>query len=410
MQALRGCVLGLLVYLALGAGVAYAVERRVEHRKAALIAGGVGGLILFIGMGHLLNVGRRTRELMVIRRGQAEGEPEDGKMFAAIGPITATGGQRLSSPLTRTSALAYTYSIIASSTQKWDGEALVPSSIRSGVHSIRLLGLGTLDFRPEIVTGESAARNARDYITNCTFESVEKEDGSVHRDRGPRAQNPNLRYAVFAERVIRQGDNICAFGKYSTVRRGLVVEKLEKADSLIFPRVRAIGSGLMNFAAFTAVVAAAFTVFFALVPLDEKQPSTIEMRIEDLLEERVRQPIARAGAITLPLFAVGDGLRPFEARGRVKTAHGEAVVTRAEGRHTDDGLIVFFEDGTRSIGFVELNSSGELRRLHALGEDLPAPGESLSAQVTNELITGRLTWAKHDAPAVHVVFSAGMVK
>jgi hypothetical protein len=229
----------------------------------------------------------------------------------------------------------------------------------------------------------------------------------MRRDRGPRVEDPILRHAFFAEQVVRQGDSVCAIGKYDAGRSGIQVEKLEKGDGLLFPRLRAIGGGLMNFAGFTAVVVAAFAVFFAIVPLDERQPSPFEMRIEDLLDARIRQPVMRSGLLPVPLEPFAAELEPGEARGLFRTARGETIVKNAEAWRRDRDIdISLFKDSSRDpVAIITLTEAGELRSVVVGGEPFPAPAESfVFRRISGETIAGRLTWAKGNLPAAHVVF------
>src|SRR5688500_7940302 len=88
MKALRGCFTWLALYALVSLALALVVERRIGERGPAIAAGLVAGAVASVAFSHLFAFARSLRELMVIRKAQGGEEPEDGKLFAAIGPIT----------------------------------------------------------------------------------------------------------------------------------------------------------------------------------------------------------------------------------------------------------------------------------------------------------------------------------
>jgi hypothetical protein len=289
----------LAIYVLLAGAVAFAVERRIGRHGPVVFGCAIAGFIAWLGVTHLANCGRKAGELWLIRKGMSGDEPRDGQRFAAIGPISPLGGARIVSPLTRTPAVAYSYLIAApfGRGQKWDGAALIPSSIRCGVHSIRLLALPVLDVQKNLPSGEAVVRHAEEYVRDSEFpKEISKDDGTVRQDRGPSGKPQSLKHSMFAEQVVKPGDVVCAIGEYSAARAGLLSVRLEKGEprSMIFGRVRALGGSLMNGLVTIALVVAVLTALYASVPLNAKRPSWLEARLEDLLDERVRQPIGRA--------------------------------------------------------------------------------------------------------------------
>lgn len=110
MKAVRGCLTWLALYALVSMALAVVVERRIGERGPAIAAGLVAGAIASVAFSHLFAFVRSLRELMLIRKAQAGAEPEDGTLYAAIGPITPD-----------------------------QAEGVLPGTIRCGVQSLRVL-------------------------------------------------------------------------------------------------------------------------------------------------------------------------------------------------------------------------------------------------------------------------------
>jgi hypothetical protein len=123
MKAVRGCLLWLALYAVVSLALAVVIERRIGERGTALAEGLVAGSIATAALSHLFALARSVRELMLIRRARDGAEPEDGKLFAAIGPIT--------------SEVAV---------------GVLPATIRCGVQSIRILP------EPDVKVAHGAAK------------------------------------------------------------------------------------------------------------------------------------------------------------------------------------------------------------------------------------------------------------
>lgn len=410
MKTARSCLLWLALYLLLALAVAFAVERRIGRHGPAIFGAAIAGFVAWLGVTHLANFGRKAGELWLIRKGMGGEEPRDGELFAAIGPISPIGSTRLVSPLTRTPAVAYSYLIRRglAGGQTWDGVALIPSSIRCGAHSVRLLSLPELDFSTERLSGEAVVRHGEEYIRQTEFpKETSKDDGTVRKDHGPRMESPMLRGAFFFERVVKPGDVVCAIGRYTVSRGGLHEVRLESGEPgpMMFKRVRAIGGSLMNAVIMIALVAAALTALYAFIPLNVARPSWLEIRLEDLLDERVRQPIFRADLFAIPRVEAGEALSAGEARGRVRTARGEASITRAAGAWRGREIEIFLFDGEKEVATLTVAPSGELNALKVMNDDISIPATNFTFRKLGENeAVGRISWMKTDVPAIHAIF------
>lgn len=410
MKTARSCLLWLALYAVLALAVAFAVERRIGRHGPALFGAAIAGFVAWLGVTHLANAGGKTSELLLIRKGMAGEEPRDGERFAAIGPISPIGSTRLVSPLTRSPAVAYSYVIARAlaAGQKWDGVALIPSSIRCGAHSVRLLSLPELAVSNERLSGEAVVRHGEEYIRQTEFpKETSKDDGTFRKDHGPRVQSPMLRGALFFERVVKPGDVVCAIGRYSASRGGLHEVRLESGEPgrLMFKRVRAIGGSLMNAVIMIAIVAVALTALYAFIPLNAARPSWLEIRLEDLLDERVRQPIYGADILPIPRVEAGESLNAGEARGRIRTAGGEANITRAVGEWRDREVQIFLFDEEKEVAKLTVAPSGQLSGLKLMNHDISIPAANFTFRKLGENeVVGRISWMKTDVPAIHAIF------
>jgi hypothetical protein len=420
MKAVRGCLLWLAVYALLAFGLAYAVERRIGERQPAVVAGLIAGFIAWIALAYLAAVIGKLRELRLVWSATNGAEPVDGGRFAAIGPITPTG-RALVSPLTHTPAVAYHYEILQTD-GKWEGVALVPSSIRCGANAIRLLALPELDFKKSRVTDDGARRNAEEYIRTTEFlkpgadpsksfkdiwSIYTDDDGAVRQDLGP-SNETKLDRALLIEQVVKPGETVCAFGRYSAARGGLVVDakaplhsvRLTKGEpgAIMGSRLRKMTGEFIAGTALLAAVALALAGFYALVPLDVvANPSWTEIRIEDVIDRHVRPRLAAHASMLPTVISLGDALQRGEARGRIR----EWTVTRARAEAAEGAVEVTLFDGDKAVAVLTL-VSGELREVKVLSETIDVPPSRFTfRRIGENEFAGRLSWADG---RVHVVF------
>lgn len=337
MQAVRGCLLWLALYLIVSLSLALIVERRLGEREVAIAAGLLAGALVTTALSHLFRLGRAVRDLMLIRRTQAGAEPVDGERFVAIGPITPDRP-----------------------------DAVIPASIRCGVQPIRIVA------EPELKIPANAAQ---------------------------------------------PGAEVCAFGRYSVDRRALVLERnLEKARGATGRRVRAIGGALMNAVVILAIVTAAFTAFFAVVPLDfaeariaELRPTWLEIGAEDWVESKVRTPLLLAGMPSFVETQAGATLNVGEARGRMRSGGREVTVTQARAQRWQGFVSIgFFDRSNANVGGIMVAPPGRLAALTVIGEKIDAEtGRQAKLSVhpiAKDQISGRVSLVNAGVPMCRVVF------
>jgi len=164
--------------------------------------------------------------------------PVDGTRVAAYGVLVADG-PLLEAPLSGTRAAIYKYEIVvphekSSSTVACSGYGLTPCHITTAAGSIRLLGYAEPAFRPAVLDGPETRARTQAYLASATItptglgaareflDTLLDDDGTIRSDTGSVPDvmgNPRL---IFREHTVTDGDNVCAFGKYSVERGGLV--------------------------------------------------------------------------------------------------------------------------------------------------------------------------------------------
>jgi hypothetical protein len=289
----------------------------------------------------------------------------------------------------------------------WAGIAMTQSAIRFGTQSIKLLAQPELDFKQERLSGDPAVGHATEYIRNTKFEPRGEitiaHDGSFRQDIGTSNQTSSLRHALITEQVIKPGEEVCVFGRFSADRNALIADDKARIvkgtpSSLIGIRASSMVSNLVAGAITIAVVTFALTALYALIPLDVvPDPSWPEVRVEKIIDEQVRPKIATYASMLPMTMELGDNLQPGQARGRVKTTAGETAITTATANPVDDTILVFLGDV-----MLTLSQSGELKSANlGSGNIQVPPGHFIFRRIARDEIAGRLSWSDG---GVHVVF------
>ena len=243
----RSCLLQLGLWAALGAGM-YLYLRSVHDAGVAtiVISAFVG---LLVAMASLLfhGVFRSARERSTLSAASSGRPPADGEWLAVSGAIRSSSPVR--APLSGQHVVAYTYSITREermgtrgpSLVEWfSGKALSSSAIATPHGSVRLLVVPNFEIDAEPLETSRAVSNANAYIRSTTFEpretakqrtdALEREwaddDGVFRIDKRFFGAEVDMADGFrFEERVVKQGEQVCAFGVYSQERRGIVLDE-----------------------------------------------------------------------------------------------------------------------------------------------------------------------------------------
>ncbi len=165
---------------------------------------------------------------------------EDGQVVAVAGTIRALG-EPLLAPFSHRPCVAYEYKMRPHARRGGQappmvsGEALAPSVIEGQTGSARLLAWPFLEsFVETQLDGDDHRANARAYVASTTFEAVTvssaisklkellaDDDGSIKIDMNNGGEiDPGSMY--LAEKIVPAGALVCAVGRWSTAKGGIV--------------------------------------------------------------------------------------------------------------------------------------------------------------------------------------------
>jgi hypothetical protein len=170
---------------------------------------------------------------------------KDGAWIAVAGRVQTV--DPLTGPLSGESVAAYDYRIIGESGQgrshtvaNWfDGKGLARMAIVTPHGAVRIFTVPSLDdLAPADVDHSRAIRNATEHVRTAQFakrdtakdrqaamaREWDDDDGVFRIDKAYTAADADLSKPGFRfeERHLKNGDNVCAFGVYSSARGGIV--------------------------------------------------------------------------------------------------------------------------------------------------------------------------------------------
>lgn len=241
----RTCLLWLIGCVAAG-GVFYVYLRQFgEHKPQLWWASGGAGVCVVLTISYAVAIRTSVKERSMLLGAMVGRPPDDGAWVAVSGTIRSLNPLR--TPLTGVPAVAYQYEIYrmessggrnssSSKTTYYQGKALAPSTITTRQGAVRLLAVPTLDVPAENTQTPAAIANAQQYVSNTEFQTsntlkehrtgVEQEstddDGVFRVDKRGSEQEVDIEACTLEERHIKQGEMVCAFGLYSSMRGGLI--------------------------------------------------------------------------------------------------------------------------------------------------------------------------------------------
>ncbi|HSP15300.1 MAG TPA: hypothetical protein VLV78_11160 [Thermoanaerobaculia bacterium] len=439
----RACGTWIAIYLLLAAAIGMITYRRFPLPVPAFGAAVVGGGVAWLGVAYFAGIWQKNTAARIIRRGLDGEPPRDGEKFAAIGRITPTGSP-LTSPLSRSSCVAYKYEITDgdpdNTVRYYDGFALAPSVIQTGKQAVRLLAWGDLKLSWNTVPASQAKAHAEEYIGKTEIREppilnlrqsfvdlqaiYRDDDGSVRWDqRGLRppldtGKPIDMSTATYREMLLRPGDPVCVIGSYSAQRGGIVPSSsplvdpvtLEVGEPEVFTKRASVGAVGYSIGGviFLGAVLVALVVFHALVPLEaseQMRPGMVaswpEIRLERFLDKRVRPLMREAGMLSSGevMIQLPAGTANGRARGGGRDeVVREATAERAGGLATvtiDDRVIVLTIDANR-------------RPIHLaiLGQDVSPASADIRIDEAENDVAGRITYIPEtgDGPACRVTF------
>lgn len=434
----KACGTQLALYLLIAAAIGGLVYRRFPKEESAIAAAVIGGFFLWLGVAYFIGIGQKLKHGRMISRALEGQPPVDGEKIAAIGRISPTGSP-LTSPITKSPAVAYKYDIKSGrgddEHKHYSGYALTPSIISTQQGSIRLLAWPDLKIKENCILASDAQTNAEEYIAatewnELSIENIRKsiaemmdvykdDDGSVRHDQKGRPAD-DLSRVSFYESVVRAGEPVCVIGKYSAARGGIIPSDSPLVDQTTLQvgephtfggrTIRGAIGYFIGGVIFVGGSLAALIALYVYVPLEvaeqmspETRFSWPEIRLEKFIESRVRTPLRHAdmfpeGQLSIDVPANG-------ATGRVRAKGREEVVTRSAAvRDGEKNTTVRIDDET--VVFT-IDSHRKLTTLRILGQNVsPETAELRDLSLVDQGVSGRLTYLtdSDDAAVCRVTF------
>lgn len=311
----RGCLVSLLTWAALSAGFYYYFHGRFTppgDRWGALAA----GFFTSLGVGAMWTARQAARDANraeAAARGESYAAPQDGEALAAYGTIRALG-KPLITPFTHKQAVMYSYDIehMVKRNNDWEqvkdysGLALTPSAIDTPHGPVRLLSYPELEgFDKATYDTDEELDNARAYVRATRFEKMTgfavgkiyrevkelmtDDDGDMRKDFEIGASDPELADHTLTEQLIANGEQVCAIGRWSQQRGGLLPDRngglvrvvrgtpQEAVAKLRSKRTSSVAMGL-------GLAIIANGVIFGVLTARESSPQTHRVTAESLFD------------------------------------------------------------------------------------------------------------------------------
>jgi hypothetical protein len=245
----RGCFLSLLILGACFGGYWYLLHPHIEP-PAVWWASGVAGFFMWISFGALQTAAGAARDAQRVSddspAGGFSGEQfEDDATVTVVGHIRAVGSP-LRAPFSGKQAVLYNYDIDhlsqghseTTDVKDYSGFALTPSAIDSPRGSIRLLGFPMLEgFDKSSFDTDEGRKNAAAYIESTQLtdmqgfhpgaifremkELLTDDDGQFRKD-WKMTEDRDFTDKHLHEQMVAPGEQVCAIGKWSASKHGLV--------------------------------------------------------------------------------------------------------------------------------------------------------------------------------------------
>lgn len=242
----KGCLLWLLQAAVLAGFYYLAFRGRVTQPAAGLSALG-GGVSLLLVIGAFRQAWLARRERAQLDRVLAGAPYEDGQRIAAVGPILALGAP-VPAPFSGDPCVFCAWEVSHKSltqgkkpfrnVKDFSGFLLAPCVVQAPTGNLRILGFPALEgFPNEAQRNKTDFPRARTYLESTPFEKVsapkafsevedlvENEHGHLRRDWRMAGDdfvlNPKMH--TLEEKIVNDGETVCAFGRYSAEKKGLV--------------------------------------------------------------------------------------------------------------------------------------------------------------------------------------------
>jgi hypothetical protein len=245
----RGCFISLLILAACFGSYWYVLHGHVEP-PAFWWATGVASFFMWISVSSLQGAITSARDAMRVSSESSFGG-YGGEQFADDAIVTVVGhirsvGSGLRAPFSGKPAVLYNYDIDhisqrsddSTDVKDYSGFALAPCAIDSPHGSVRILGFPMLEGFPKTsYDSEEGRKNAAAYLEATALKDMQgfhpgtifheikelltDDDGQFRKD-WKMTEDRDLSDKQLREQVVSPGDQVCAIGRWSAARHGLI--------------------------------------------------------------------------------------------------------------------------------------------------------------------------------------------
>jgi uncharacterized protein len=245
----RGCFISLLILAACFGGYWYVLHGRVEP-PAFWWATGIASFFMWISVSALQQAITSARDASRVSGESSFGgyggeQFDDGATVTVVGHIRAVGSS-LRAPFSGNPAVLYSYDIDhisrmsddSSDVKDYSGFAMTPCAIDSPHGSVRILGFPLLEGFPKgSFDTEAGRRNAAAYLESTPLKDMQgfhpgtiyheikelltDDDGQFRKD-WKMTEDRDLTDKHLREELVAPGDQVCAIGRWSATKHGLI--------------------------------------------------------------------------------------------------------------------------------------------------------------------------------------------
>ncbi len=243
----KGCLL-LLLQAAVLTGLYYLALRGRVTQSAAQLGALVGGVSLSLVIGAFRQSWKERRGRALLDRALTGAPYEDGQRIAAVGPILALGAPVLA-PFSGDPCVFCAWEVSHKSSSKggksipldvkdFSGFLMTPCVVQAPTGNVRILGFPALEGFPEAAQrSNDDFLRARPFLESTSFEKVNTfkafsnvealvadEHGHLRKVWRMAGDDFVLNHTVHTleERIVKDGETVCALGRYSAEKKGLV--------------------------------------------------------------------------------------------------------------------------------------------------------------------------------------------
>jgi len=245
----RGCLISLLILAACFGGYWYVLHGHVEP-PAFWWATGVASFFMWISISSLQGAITSARDAMRVSSESSFGgyggeQFENDAIVTVVGHIRAVGSS-LRAPFSGNAAVLYSYDIDhishsnndSTNVKDYSGFALAPCAIDSPHGSVRIFGFPLLEgFPKKSYSTDEGRRNAAAYLEATQLKDMQgfhpgtiiheikelltDDDGQFRKD-WKMTEDRDLSDKDLSEQIVAPGDQVCAIGRWSAAKHGLI--------------------------------------------------------------------------------------------------------------------------------------------------------------------------------------------